>query len=185
MTSSSIIIQQRFENGDTQQRISIDIPSLMKLEDAFGWFDGRPTPLQSVYKRWEDRRRFGVVQEEDFAMKPIPGIASCKIGVETDNPSNYQFQATNLLCSNELSGRVIAEHPIEAVQADLMYEYLMCKWTGEPAAYQIRHDFGGFRRGYLRLLLPLWNRAGTVTSLACFARHLEAPAGSLPAIQTV
>jgi len=180
---TGMAIKTRYDNGDMQQRHDLGIDALLNVESMVEWLTRTPTPLQRAYAQWESLKRDGVVRAADFELLQAPGLSTYVMDVTPEDPAHYRFTAFNVLCVRELANKVIAEHPIKHVQADLMCEYAMSKTTNSPMAHRIFHIFGGFRRDYLRLLLPLCDRRGNVTALACISRHLEAPAGSLQAIR--
>jgi hypothetical protein len=178
-----IALKMRYDNGDRQQRYDLGIDGLLNAESTVEWLMRTPTPLQRAYAVWEDRKRSGYVRQDDFRLTPADGISTCMMDVTAEDPARYRFTAFNVLCVQELAGKVIAEHPIPQLRSDLMCEYSICKASRQVMAYRIVHAFGNFRRDYLRLLLPLCDRTGSVTALACLSRHLAAPAGSLRSIR--
>jgi len=180
---TGLAIKIRYDNGDLQQRHDLGIDTLLNAESMIEWLTRAPTPLQHAYAQWESQKRNGFVRTKDFELAPTAGLSTYVQDVTPENPALYRFTAFNVLCVSELANKVIAEHPIHQIQADLMCEYTLCKTTKNAMAHRILHAFGGFRRDYLRLLLPLCNRRGNVTALACISRHLAAPAGSLRAIR--
>jgi hypothetical protein len=180
---SGMAIKIRYDNGDLQQRQDLGIDALLNVEGMVEWLTRAPTPLQRAYAQWESRKRNGFVRTTDFELPQADGLSTYFMDVTPDDPAQYRFTAFNVLYVKELAGKVIAEHPIKQIQADLMCEYTLCKATKNASAHRITHIFGGFKRDYLRLLLPLCDRRGKATALACIARHLAAPAGSLQAIR--
>ena len=180
---TGMAIKVRYENGDLQQRHDLGVDALLNVESIVEWLTRTPTPLQRAYARWESQKCNGFVRAADFELTPMAGLSTYVMDVTPDDPAHYRFTAFNVLCVRELANKVIAEHPIKQIQADLMCEYALSKTTKHAMAHRIFHIFGGFKRDYLRLLLPLCDRRGNVTALACISRHLAAPAGSLEAIQ--
>jgi hypothetical protein len=182
--TAKVILDTSYPNGDHQQRFDIGVDGLINSESVIEWLDRKPTPVQAVYAEWENCKRFGIVRECDFDLRHHDGLSTCLVDVSDADPAKYRYIAGHLQYANELGGKVVGEHPIENVRVDLMYEYRMCKLTNSALGYRIRHSFGGFKRDYLRLLLPLCDRNQNVTTLACISRHLAVPDGSLRAIRT-
>lgn len=178
-----LVLDTSYPNGDRQQRFDIGVDGLINSETVVEWIAGRPTPVQAAYASWENGKRSGFVRESDFKLGIYEGISTFLVDVIPDDPGEFRYTGANLLYVSQLDGTVVGDHPIESVRVDLMYEYLMCKLYNRPLGYRIRHSFSGFRRDYLRLLLPLCDRHGNVTSLACVSRHLAVPVGSLRAIR--
>ena len=156
-----------YENDDMQSRLELGLDALMARETG---------GLRAVYDAWQSHGA-------GFERPRVEGISTLFVDVANDNPAFYRI--SNLRepsCGAYLEGKRIAEHPVEALRRDLMYEYWWVKDEARPSAYWLRHNFGGLRRSYHRLLLPLCDRAGRVTVVLCASRHLEAPRGSLGAI---
>ena len=180
---TGLAIRIRYDNGDLQQRHDLGVDALLNVETMVEWLTQAPTPLQRAYALWESRKRDGFVRATEFEMPPATGLSTYVLDVTSDDPAQFRFTAFNVLYVRELANKVVAEHPIKQLRADLMCEYTLCKTTKNAMAHRILHIFGGFKRDYLRLLLPLCDHRGQVTGLACIARHLAAPAGSLRAIR--
>lgn len=183
MSGTGTAIRVRYDNGDQQRRHDLGVDALLNAEGMVEWLTREPTALQRAYALWESLKKRGVVRAVDFALPLTSGLSTYMMDVTADDPAHYRFTAFNVLCVPELADKVIAEHPIQPLRADLMCEYNRCKTAGTPMAHRITHIFGGFRRDYLRLLLPLCDRRGNVTALACMSRHLATPDGSLQAIR--
>lgn len=181
--TAKLVLDTSYPNGDRQQRFDIGVDGLINSESVIEWMARKPTPVQAVYASWENCKRAGFVRERDFELGCYEGVSTCLVDVIPDDPAAFRFVDANLQYVRQLAGTVVGDHPIESVRVDLMYEYLMCKLYNRPLGYRIRHSFGGFRRDYLRLLLPLCDRHSNVTSLACISRHLAVPTGSLQAIR--
>jgi hypothetical protein len=180
---TGMAVKIRYDNGDVQQRHDLGIDALLNVESMVEWLTRAPTPLQRAYAQWESLKRGGFVRAAEFELPHSAGLSTYIMDVTPDDPAQFRFTAFNVLYVRELENKVIAEHPIKQIQADLMCEYTLCKATKNAMAHRIFHIFGGFKRDYLRLLLPLSDFRGNVTALACISRHLAAPAGSLQAIQ--
>lgn len=181
--TAKLILDTNYPNGDSQQRFDIGVDGLINTESVIEWLVGKPTPVQAAFAAWESRKHFGIVRESEFNLGNHDGVSTCMVDVTADDPAQFRYIAGHLQYAHQLGGKVVGEHPIESVRVDLMYEYRMCKLTKGALGYRIRHSFGGFKRDYLRLLLPLCDRNRNVTSLACISRHLAVPDGSLRAIR--
>lgn len=181
--TTKLILDTRYPNGDRHQRFDIGVDGLINSETVIEWIDRKPTPVQATYASWENCKRAGHVRESDFVLGRFEGVSTCLVDVTEEDPADFRYVEANLQYVSQLAGTAVGDHPIEGIRDDLMYEYLMCKLYNRPLGYRIRHSFGGFRRDYLRLLLPLCDRHRNVTALACISRHLAAPAGSLRAIR--
>lgn len=181
--TAKIVLDTTYPNGDRHQRFDIGVDGLINSESVIEWIDRKPTPVQATYASWENSKQSGYVRASDFVLGGFDGVSTCFIDVTAEDPAEFRYIGENLRYVRQLAGTTVGEHPIEGFRDDLMYEYLMCKLHNRPLGYRIRHSFGGFRRDYLRLLLPLCDRNRNVTSLACISRHLAAPAGSLRAIR--
>lgn len=178
-----IALKMRYDNGDQQQRYDLGVDGLLNAESTIEWLIRKPTPLQFAYAQWEDRKRRGFVQAKDFSLPEAAGVSTHLVDVTSEDPARYRFTAFNVLYVPELAGKTVGEHPIAPLRPELMCEYSICKSSRQLMAYRIFHVFGGFKRDYLRLLLPLCDRTGSVTALACLSRHLAAPVGSLRSIR--
>lgn len=175
-------LRSAYGNGDHQERIDFGVDGLMRTETVTAMFG--ETPLQAIYNRWRDRRQNGFVKENDIATDALPGHSIYKIDVRDENPENYLYRilwpqkAKSSRYASHLDliqDTAVVEHPIKAMRVDMMIEYNDCKSRGEPAAHRITHNFGGFMRDYCRLLLPVCDARGNVTTLVGVSRHLEVP----------
>lgn len=171
-----------YGNGDSQMRIRLGVDGLLQAEKTIRRLSGAPTPMLQAYESWARCKRDGYVRLDEFLLEPNEAISTYMVDVQPEDPQDYRFLDFSVLCVQGLNGTRLSDHPIAVFRRDLAFEYLHCKTTGEPDGYRITHDFAGFKRDYLRLFLPLCDRRGAVTTLACASLHLEVPAGSLQAI---
>lgn len=179
----SLVKLERTYRGNSHRRIDIGIDQMMKSEST--GVSG-PTSLFEAYRRWLSVAQNGFVTEQDFLGDGLPVRPNYKIDVHTENPQAFRFNIimpaanSSTLYSRHVSqimDSVVAEHPLEEMRVDMMFEYDTCKRSGCVSTYRLTHDVNGFIRDYARLLLPVCDRSGTVTALIGYARHLEDPSG--------
>jgi hypothetical protein len=173
-----------YANGDSQMRIRLGVDGLLHTEKTIRRLTGSSTPMLQAYETWNQSRQDGYVRLEDFRLEPNNAVSTYMVDVQPEDPQDYRFLDFRVLYVPGLDGTRLSEHPIAEFRRDLAFEYLHCKTTGEPDGYRITHNFAGFKRDYLRLFLPLCDRRGAVTTLACVSQHLEVPAGSLQATRS-
>lgn len=174
---------ERIYRGISFLRIDIGVDRLMRAEDAAGT---GPTYMVEAYKRWTSAAQNGFTKEQDFFADRFPFGPNFKIDVDADNPKAFRFEIIMPAGNDsgrytrhvsQITGSVVAEHPIKEMHADMMIEYDACKRSRLASAYRLTHNVNGFVRDYARLLLPVCDRQGKVTALMGYARHFEVPSG--------
>ena len=179
----NVVKLERNYSGNSQLRIEIGIDRLMKAEDAGGI---GPTYMAAAYKRWLSVSHDGFTEERDFFADRLPFGPNYKIDVRADNPKAFRFEIIMPAGNDsgrykrhvsQITGSIVAEHPIKEMHADMMIEYDACKRSRLASAYRLTHNVNGFVRDYARLLLPVCDRQGKVTALMGYARHFEVPSG--------
>lgn len=154
---------------------------LMSMEKSFAVAARTPTNIKLVQEYWHALMTDGRVHAADFnpacdlGNPEDLGVTISHIDVDVDNPWHYRFTSYNGRYFNWMSGKCLAEFPLPPVVDDCAVEYYECKSAGRPVAHHIQHDLNGFRRDYLRLLLPLSGKDGSLTGLVSVGRHLSIP----------
>ena len=174
---------KRFGERRWQTRVQFSVDRLLGIELINERF-GRPkSGIQKAYEHWRDKKRGGQVRLDDYEWGPGDDVATTLIDVSPSSPLRYRFTSTRFRYFGWMTDRRLSDFPHREIVEACSAEYLACKSGAEPVAHHLAHDLNGFRREYLRLLLPLTDRSGRVSALACISRHLDspAPAGSPPA----
>lgn len=181
MTIAKSLLTIRDDDGNNSTREQFKVGELLDLEALTDWPDGKPPLMRQTFEAWKNAERGGFVREENFHLNPGMGVSHYKIDVGHGNPLLYRYTAFNGLYVAGLEETAVGDHPHQYMIGWMAAEYHQCKVGRQPSAFHLTHDAGGFRRDYFRLLLPVCDRRGRVTALACVARHLALPDGSLRA----
>lgn len=175
MTKRVIKLKQFGESG-WQERIQFPLDKLLAIEGV-GQSPALPkSSIQVAFARWQNQHRNGQVRENAFDLEPIPGLLMSVIDVTADDPYHYRFAMKRDRYFRWMESKPLAEFPYSEITLSCSNEYYACKTASEPVGHHISHDLDGFKRSYLRLLLPLTDRSGRVSALACVSRHLDPPA---------
>ena len=166
----------------TRARFPVD--KLLAIEQLNQRLGGAATGIQRAYEYWQQRKRGAGVEADSYELEPGDDVATSLIDVTPESPLQYRFTSTQFKIVRWMADRRLDEFPHRDIVNACSAEYLSCKAAAEPVGHHISHDLDGFRRDYLRLLLPLTDRMGRVSALVCVSRHLDspAPAESSPAI---
>lgn len=177
-----VLTVKQFGERRWQERVQFSADSLLAIEQINQQLGVNSAGIQRALQYWKDKRRVGRVRLRDFEWEPNADVSTSLIDVSSDNPFDYSFVAHNLKFFNWMMGKRLADFPYREIVDACGAEYYSCKDAAEPVGHHIAHDLDGFKRDYLRLLLPLTDRSGRVTALACVSRHLDSPtpAESLP-----
>ena len=159
-----------------QQRVQLQVDRLLDIEEISRRLGGKASGIQKAFECWRDKRRHGRVGLDDYDWLPADDVVTTHIDVSPENPFHYRFTSHHLKYFPWMTGRRLADFPHREIVRACGVEYVSCKANGEPVAHHITHDLNGFRREYVRLLLPLTSPAGDVSALVCVSRHLDSPA---------
>lgn len=178
MQTSTVL--RRSEEG-WQRRTRLDFDLLMAMEEAYAAVTGAPTSVRRMQEYWRSRMVDGQVYARDF--DPVHDLGTpeelditfSQVDVAVENPWHYRFTSYTGRYFSWMRGRCLAEFPLPPVVDDCAVEYFECKAAGRPVAHHIQHDFNGFSRDYLRLLLPLSGMNGSPMALVSVGRHLGIP----------
>lgn len=182
MTLHAFTVKQ-FGGRGWQQRARFPVDKLLAIEQVNRRVGGRTeSGIQNAYNYWQSKRRAGRVRLDDYEWEPDGDVVTTLIDVSPWSPFRYRFRSHHLKYFRWMTDKPLAEFPHREIINACSLEYHSCKADAQPVAHHISHDLAGFRRDYLRLLLPLTDRSGHVSTLACVSRHLDstAPAGSPP-----
>jgi len=174
MTLGVITVKQ-FGDRRWQIRELVPVDKLLAIEKIGDDLSRSNSGIQNAFKYWQERKRKGRVRTDDFKLGPMESATTLLIDVTPENPYNYKFLVKRDLCFKWLQDRRLAEFPYSDIIRWCSTEYHSCKSSAEPVGYHISHDLNGFKRDYLRLLLPLTDQSGHVSALACVSRHLDSP----------
>jgi len=159
----------------------LDFDMLMSMEQAFAVATRTPTNIERMQAYWRARMTHGRVYAADFnpardlGNPEDLGITFSHVDVDVENPWHYRFTSYTGRYFSWMCGKCLAEFPLPPVVDDCAVEYYECKSAGQPVAHHIQHDLNGFSRDYLRLLLPLSGKDGSLTGLVSVGRHLSIP----------
>ena len=158
-----------------QRRTQLDFDKLIAMERSLVAVTRMPTNVTVVYDYWLSLRRGGIVRLKDFAPRRDlgkMGVTVTQIDVDSDNPWHYRFTSHKGVYFGWMNGKCLADFPLTPVIDECAIEYFECKSAGRPVAHHIEHELSGFRRDYLRLLLPLSGCDGSPRALVSVVRHL-------------
>lgn len=170
-------------NGDIHERAEVGIDRLMKAE-VVGAFLGEDMPLQEEFARWRSLERKGFVRRREYTVREVAGTSQYLVDVREDNPAHATFSV--IRAADDGTERYdkhvslvrqmrAGEHPVEHIRYNIIAEYAICRGERYASAYRIKQIVGGLKRDYARLLLPLCDDLGHVTTLVGVARHFEVP----------
>jgi len=182
MTLREFTIKQFGERG-WQQRVRFPVDKLLAVEKVMQWGGGRTdSGIQNAFKYWLNKKHGGRVRLDEYEWEPDDDVVTTLIDVSPPNPFHYRFKSHHLKYFRWMMEKPLAEFPHREIMNACSLEYHSCKADAEPVGHHISHDLNGFRRDYVRLLLPLTDSSGHVSALACVSRHLHSttPAGSPP-----
>lgn len=174
-----------------QRRTRLDFDLLMSMEEAIAAITRTPTSIKRMHEYWRSRTTAGRAYAANFdpahdlGGPEELGITFSQVDVALDNPWHYRFTSYTGRYFSWMHGKCLAEFPLPPVVDDCALEYYECKSAGRPVAHHIQHDLNGFSRDYLRLLLPLSGKDGSLAALVSVGRHLAIPdpAESSPTIR--
>jgi hypothetical protein len=183
MTLRAFTVRQ-FGEKRWQKRVQFSVDKLLAVELINERFGRTKSGIQKAYEYWRDKKQRGRLSLDGYEWGPGDDVATTLIDVSPSSPFHYRFMSHNLKYFRWMTDRRLADFPHREIADACALEYYACKADGAPAAHHISHDLDGFRRDYLRLLLPLTDQSGRVSALACVSRHLDspAPAESRPSI---
>jgi hypothetical protein len=182
--SLKVFTVKQFGDGRWQARVRFPVERLLSIEQLSQRLGGAATGIQRAYEYWQQRKRGARVRADDYELEASDDVSTSLIDVTPESPLQYRFTSTQFKIVRWMADRRLAEFPHSDIVHACSTEYLSCKAAAEPVGHHISHDLNGFRRDYLRLLLPLTDRMGRVSALVCVSRHLDLPArdGSSPSI---
>ena len=166
---------KRFGERSWQERVRLPAENLLAIEQLNQHLNVTESGIQLAFKYWKDLRRAGRVRQDEYNWEPSADVSTSLIDVTPSNPFAYSFTAHNLRCFSWMTGKQLAEFPHRQIVDACGIEYFSCKSDAQPVGHHISHNLNGFKRDYLRLLLPLTDRSGQVSALACVSRHLDSP----------
>lgn len=164
-----------FGVGRWQKRVQLPVDKLLTIEQISQRFGRTASGIQTAFEYWRDKKRGGRVCLDEYEWEPADDVATTLIDVSPSNPLHYRFTSTHFRYFPWMTDKRLAEFPHREIATACGIEYHWCKAGGEPVSHHISHDLNGFRRDYVRLLLPLTDRSGHVSALACISRHLDSP----------
>jgi hypothetical protein len=181
MTLRSFTIRQ-FGERRWQKRVQLSVDKLLAVELINEQYSRTKSGIQKAFEYWRDKKQRGRLTLEGYEWGPGDDVVTTLIDVSPSSPFHYRFMSHNLKYFRWMTDRRLTDFPHREIVDACALEYHACKAAAEPAAHHISHDLNGFRRDYLRLLLPLTDRWGRVSALACVSQHLDSPvpAGSPP-----
>ncbi len=174
MTLPAFTIKQ-FGEKRWQKRVQFSVDKLLAVELINERFGRSKSGIQKAYEYWRDKKQRGQVSLDEYEWGPGDDVATTLIDVSPDSPLHYRFTSTRFKYFGWMMDKRLSDFPHREIVSACSTEYLACKTLGEPVAHHLSHDLNGFRRDYLRLLLPLTDRSGRVAALACVSRHLDSP----------
>lgn len=174
MTLRAFTMTQMGEQG-WQKRQQMPVDKLLEIEQIGEKLCQSTSAIQKAYSYWQSENRGGRTSLEDFKLAPVDDGAFLLIDVTPESPYHYRFSVKRDVYFRWMEEKRLAEFPYPDIIRFCGNEYYSCKTAAEPFGHHISHDLKGFRREYLRLLLPLTDRSGRVSALACVSRHLESP----------
>lgn len=166
---------KRFGEQSWHERVRFPAENLLAIEQINQNLSVNETGIQLAFNYWKGKSRAGRVRLDQYDWEPSADVATSLIDLTPSNPFAYSFVAHNLRCFSWMTGKQLAEFPHREIVDACAIEYLSCKCEAEPVGHHISHNLHGFKRDYLRLLLPLTDRSGRVSALACVSRHLDSP----------
>ena len=180
MTLRAFTMTQLGDQG-WQKRIQMPVDKLLEIEQIGEQVCHSKSGIQKAFEYWLENSSDGAGLD-GFNLAPIEDGAISLIDVTPDSPYHYRFSVKFAKYIRCMEDKRLAEFPYSDIIRSCSNEYYWCKVNAEPVGHHISHDLKGFRRDYLRLLLPLRDRSGRVSALACVSRHLDSPTpgGSLP-----
>lgn len=108
------------------------------------------------------------------------------IDVAADDPHRFTFGETQeincLFAGRDLSYRPVADHPFQLHARAMLQDYGIVKTERAPLFHVLRHTFGGKRRHYARLAVPLSSNGRAVDIVMSIAVRLSPP--TLPEIRS-
>ena len=182
--SLRIFTIKQFGENRWQTRVRFPVDRLLSIEQLGQRLGGAATGIQRAYEYWQQRKRGAGVEADSYELEPGCDVSTSLIDVTPESPLHYRFTSTQFKIVRWMADKRLAEFPHRDIVYACSNEYLACKTAAEPVGYHISHDLDGFRRDYLRMLLPLTDRTGRVSALVCVSRHLDSPipGGSSPSI---
>lgn len=175
MTLDVFTIKQ-FGDHCWQTRVRLPVERLLAIEQLNQRLGGVATGIQRAFTYWQQRRRGAGVRADEYELETGDDVSTSLIDVTPESPFQYRFTSTQFKIVRWMADRRLVEFPHRDIVHACSTEYLACKAGAEPVGHHISHDLQGFRRDYLRLLLPLTDRTGRVSALVCVSRHLDSPA---------
>lgn len=174
MTLPPFTIKQ-FGEKRWQKRVQLSVEKLLAVELINERYSRTKSGIQKAYEFWREKKQRGQLSLEEFKCGPGDDVVTTLIDVSPSSPFHYRFMSHNLKYFRWMTDRRLTDFPHRDIVDACALEYHACKAGAEPAAHHISHDLNGFRRDYLRLLLPLTDQSGRVSALACVSRHLDSP----------
>lgn len=183
--SLKVFTIKQFGEQCWQTRVRLPVDKLLAIEHLNQRLGGVASGIQRAYEYWQQRRRGACIETGDYELEPGDDVSTSFIDVTPESPLQYRFTSTQFKIVRWMADRRLSEFPHRDIVHACSAEYLSCKAAVEPVGHHISHDLQGFRRDYLRLLLPLTDRMGRVSALVCVSRHLDSPtlAEPFPATQ--
>jgi len=181
MTLRAFTMTQMGDEG-WQKRQQMPVDTLLAIEQIGEQVGRSKSAIQKAFSYWQIEHRNGRTSQKDFNLAPINTGAISLIDVTPESPYHYRFSVKRDVYFRWMEEKPLAEFPYPDIIRFCSNEYYSCKMAAEPFGHHISHDLKGFKREYLRLLLPLTDRSGRVSALACVSRHLDSPTpvGSSP-----
>jgi len=168
----------RFYNANGWiERTTLSVDKLLYMEEAISDFTKEDSGLQAAYKYWASKHQDFRTPENAFDPsiigdeRTVVSVADVSANV----PFGYFFKQYRCAGENFMTQKRIIEYPLRELAEPTILDYLVAKDEGRPQGHHIRHDLNGFKRDYLRLLLPLASKNGKVSALACISHHFAPP----------
>ncbi len=101
------------------------------------------------------------------------------IDVTADDPHRFTFGEAHeincLFAGRDISHRPVADHPFQLHAREMLQDYGLVKTERAPMFHVLRHTFGGKRRHYARLTVPLSSGGRAVDTVMSIAVRLSPP----------
>lgn len=172
MTLSAYTVK-RFGTQGWQKRVRFPVDKLLAIEQVNQRFGQTASGIEIAFEYWREKQVGGRVQLDDYEWEPSEDVATTLVDVSAESPFQYRFTSHHLKYFRWMTEKRLSEFPHREIITACGIEYHSCKADATPVGHHISHDLSGFKRDYLRLLLPLTDPTGRVSSLLCVSRHLD------------